>query len=192
MAAVVHSAQYQQHRDGLLPAHVPVPELKIPVGKPAQGEQQFLTPRSLAAAERAVAEQEQLAAEAGSAAQRAFAEAEAAAATPRAASAAEAARIAAGKAAVTERSVAASSGIFELVVHRGWSKYVVERYATESDARTVAATLWPSWVLYHEQRGSRVELAYGGIGFAHRGIRNHMISTSKHGMNMMYGRMGSS
>ena len=119
MAAVVHSAQYQQHRDGLLPAHVPVPELKIPVGKPAQGEQQFLTPRSLAAAERAVAEQEQLAAEAGSAAQRAFAEAEAAAATPRAASAAEAARIAAGKAAVTERSVAASSGIFELVVDSG-------------------------------------------------------------------------
>ena len=53
---------YSQHNDGVLPAHAGVPTLKIPLGVPKNREQQLMTPRSMAAAERAVAEQEAMAA----------------------------------------------------------------------------------------------------------------------------------
>ena len=102
----------------------------------------------------------------------------------------------------------------------------------EDDARIVAATLWPCWVLYHVQavcsraqersrppytlshthtlvfslcidaplvslvilallqRGSRTEIAYGGVGFAHNAIRRQTLGAMRSGLNAMYGRMG--
>lgn len=182
---------YSQHNDGVLPAHAGVPTLKIPLGVPKNREQQLMTPRSMAAAERAVAEQEAMAAKAEAVAAIAAEEAADAVGTPRESAAATAAQIAASKAHVTERAVAASQGVFELVVQRGWSKYVVERYATDADARLVASQLWQCWILYHEQRGSRTELAYGGYGFAHSAMRRFMQSNMSTGLNMLYGRMGS-
>ena len=114
------AAVYGAHTDHLVPSHVAIPTLKIAAGTPKQGEQSFLTPRSLAAAEKAVAEQEDMAFEAEAAAAAAAKAAEAALHTPRAAAAADAAAVAASKALATERSVAATVGTYEVpfLVHR--------------------------------------------------------------------------
>jgi hypothetical protein len=180
---------YEEH-NGALPAHAGVPTLKIPLGKPKHHEQPLMTPRSMAAAEKAVAEQEAMAAKAEAIAAVAAEEAADAVGTPREAAAVKAAVAAANKAHTIEHAVAKSQGVFELVVQRGWSKYEVLRYATDSDARQVAATLWGCWIIYHEQRGSRTEIAYGGFGWAHGAMRRFMHSNSSSGLNMLYGRMG--
>lgn len=186
MAAVV----YTEHKDELVPVHIGVPALKVAAGKPAAGTQAFLTPRSLEAAERAVAEQEARAADAEAEAQRAFAALETARKTPREAAAMEAALQAKSKAAAAEGSVAASLGVYELATNRGFGRMTVERYATEEDARTVADTLWVSWVIFHEQRGSRSEVAYGGLGWAQGAIRRRMQAATTSSMNrVMYGKV---
>lgn len=182
------------------PAHVrlhePIPTLKIAAttsgtaasaaagagGRPQQ-QQLLLTPRSLGAAERALAEQEAIAAEAEEAATcltaRATAAAEAArvpgsgedaAAEARAANAAATAALA--KARVAERAVAKSVGSFLLLSSGGWH-YAADKFASEAEARQAAAALWGSWVLFHEQRGALTEVSSGGYGFGHGGIRRY-------------------
>ena len=177
------------------PAHVrlhePIPTLKIAAttsgtaanaaagagGRPQQ-QQLLLTPRSLGAAERALARSDPWrrsahadgARDGGCGAARVPGSGEDAAAEARAANAAATAALA--KARVAERAVAKSVGSFLLLSSGGWH-YAADKFASEAEARQAAAALWGSWVLFHEQRGALTEVSSGGYGFGHGGIRRY-------------------
>ena len=179
-----------------VPGGNPVPMLKIAAG----AERSILTPRSMEAAERAVAEEEARALtterEAAMAVLYAQSTAAEARASPRsvelAAEAAEAAHTAAQlteKAAVAESAAAASAGTFVLV-STFFGRCVSQRYGSEGDARLNAAALWASWVLYHEQRGAKTEIGSGGWGFRQGAIRRHVHGEMEKAMKRMQGGFG--
>ena len=183
-----------------LPSSAPVPILKVS-NITAEGRAQdgpLITPRSMMAAERAHAEREEAALSAERAAATAKFRAEEAAAesqaTPRsttlaaeAQQAAAAAAVASERAAITEGAVSASVGTFALVSERGWGRFVNDRYATEADARTVADTLWGSWIVYHEQRGAYTEVASGGLFFRHGAIRKYVATVMRRAFDQAIG-----
>lgn len=185
MAAMQHVALHET---------VPVPTLKIPATTSSAQGMDFLTPRSLAAAEKAVAEQEAMAAEAEEAATCLTARAAAAAQAARvpgsseevvqeARASAAAASAALSKAVVTERAVAKTIGTFLLLSHRGWS-YGADKFGSEPEARSAAAALWSSWVLFHEQRGALTEVAHGGYGFGHGALRKYAKKGTQMALNV--------
>ena len=65
-------------------------------------------------------------------------------------------------------------GTFTLLYESFPGRVARERYASEGDARAVAATLWAAWVMYHDQRGAYTEVGHGGIWFRHHAIRRHV------------------
>lgn len=95
------------------------------------------------------------------------------------------------KAAIEHAAVAASTGVFELVSHRGFGRFVSERYEHEADARDAASQMWWSWILYLEQRGAKSEVASGGYGFTHSRVRRHVSQQNAVGIHKLYGRLGS-
>jgi hypothetical protein len=167
------------------PQHDAVPPLKIAAGPPQHAN--LITPRSLAAAEKACIEQELLAMQAEEGAALASARAMESG-TPEAATEAKAAL---AKAAVADCSVRATMGRFLLVCQRAWW-FQLEVHPSEHAAREAAATLWSGWILYHEQRGSCTELAHGGISLSHASIRRHMTKAQKRGLDTMMGGARSS
>ena len=78
----------------------------------------------------------------------------------------------------------ATVGHFVVAYRQGFGRVATDKYATEADARTVAATLWSSWVIFHEQRGAMTEIAMGGWGFGHGALRKGVRSAMQHNLNM--------
>ena len=64
---------------------------------------------------------------------------------------------------------------FALVSEVGIGNMIVEKYTGEPQARKLAASKWVCWVLYKldGSGGILAELAAGGVGFAHAGIRQY-------------------
>lgn len=70
-------------------------------------------------------------------------------------------------------------GHFVLVSEQGFGKYVFDRFATEGEALAKGNKFWCCWVLFREasEGGVISELAHGGVGFAHPGIRRKATET---------------
>ena len=64
---------------------------------------------------------------------------------------------------------------FALVSEVGFNNMVTEKFTGEPQARKVASSKWVCWVLYQldASGGIASELAAGGVGFAHAGIRQY-------------------
>ena len=62
---------------------------------------------------------------------------------------------------------------FALVCEKGIGNTIITEYASNVDARKAASKLWVCWVLYERaEDGTATEVANGGVGFSHGGIRS--------------------
>ena len=167
--------------------------LKIAAG----AERSILTPRSMEAAERAVAEGRR--ARSQRSARRRWRcstrnrPLQRRRASPRsvelAAEAAEAATAAqlTEKAAVAESAAAASAGTFVLV-STFFGRCVSQRYGRGRRAPQRGAV--GERVLYNEQRGAKTEIGSGGWGFRQGAIRRHVHGEMEKAMKRMQGGFG--
>ena len=63
---------------------------------------------------------------------------------------------------------------FALVCEVGLNNYTVEGFMSNVEARKVASKFWCCWVLFERSEDGTVEeTAHGGVGFAHKSIREY-------------------
>jgi hypothetical protein len=61
---------------------------------------------------------------------------------------------------------------FALVCEKGIGNNIITEYESNVEARKAASNLWCCWCLYERGDGGMVqEVAHGGVGFSHGGIR---------------------